>query len=742
MDSRSTTGAVVAVGLFTLVSAPIAGLAQSKAPGEGTPVLAQTQTLDEVTVSATRTQRRITDTPATVTVIGAEDIERNFINDIRDVTRYEPNLSVRRAPARFGLAGASTGRDGFSSFNIRGLEGNRVRILVDGVRVPNAYSFGATAIGRGDYFDFGLIRRLEVLRGSASALYGSDGLAGVVSITTRDANDFLATREGPRNAYGAINLGYNNENNAWTAGVIAAARASDNIQVLAMTSRSGFSEIRNFGDNTSAGPLRTAPNPVDGERQSGLFKLNFGTGGYRGRFTAEVIDTRSNTDVLSSRGAPPLTATSVLRLTANDTISRERYSLENRFDIGSWWADDVLATIYTQDASTRQVAFEDRNVAADRTRDTTYKESIQGLFVQATKRTGIQRWTYGLDLDQTKFSNFVTGLVPPAGETFPLRRFPITDYTTQGLFVQNELDFGAFSIIPAARYDSYKLQPVADSLFPVPSVTKSGSAITPKLGVVWRLTPQASLYGNIADGFKAPVPQQVNQFFENVTSFYRTIPNPNLKPERSTSYEVGARWTQPGLLAQVALFEGKFKDFIEDNVQVAGAGTSVNPTVFQSINRGRVRISGFEARVRYDLNAQWRVQAAYGQTKGTDEVSGLPLNSVDPAKLVVGVSYLQPSWAVTANLTHVAEKKLSSINPTSITPVAAPFAPGAFTNLDLLASWQATKRLSLRAGVFNLLDEKGFFWSDVRGLAASSPVINAYSQPRRSASIAMRYEIY
>ncbi len=742
MDSRLTHIGIAVAGIFCGALSPEIGLAQTRPPEKAEQASEKPYALEEVTITATRTERRIVDTPSTVTVLAADEIERNFVNDIRDVTRYEPNMSVRRAPARFSMAGLSTGRDGFAGFNIRGLEGNRVRILIDGVRVPNAYSFGATSMGRGEFFDFGLVRRLEVLRGSTSALYGSDGLAGVVSVTTRDANDFLATRSGQRKAYGAVSSGFNSENEGWTAGAVAAARVSDAVQVMALITRSGYNESRNFGENTSVGPLRTAPNPIDGKRSAELLKINFGTGFYRGRFTAEGIDTKIATDVISSRAVPPLTPTSVLQITANDRVSRERYSLENRFDLGTWWADDLSATLYNQGGENHQVAFEDRNIAADRTRDTTYQERIHGLFIQAIKRAGIQRWTYGVDLSRTRYSNLVTGLVPPAGETFPLRRFPITAYTTEAVFVQNELDLGAVSIIPAARYDRYKLQPIPDSLFPITAVSKSDSAVTPKLGAIWRMTSQASLYGNLAGGFRAPTPQQLNQFFENITAFYRTIPNPNLKPERSTSYELGVRWNQPGLLAQFTVFEGKFRDFIEDNVLVSGNGTSVNPLIFQSVNRGRVALNGFEARLRYDLNPRWRVQAAYGQTKGKDAVTGLPLNSVDPAKLVLGVTYQQPGWTVSANLAHTAEKKLGTINPTSVTAGAVPFAPGAFTNLDLLASWQATKKLSVRVGVFNALDQKGFFWSDVRGLSATSPVIDAYSQPRRSASISLRYEVY
>ncbi|HEU0095551.1 MAG TPA: TonB-dependent receptor plug domain-containing protein, partial [Rhizomicrobium sp.] len=135
---------------------------------------------ETITVSATRHAEAISDVPATVSVISAEQIQDNFVTDIKELIQYEPGVSVRSQPARFTAAGASTGRDGNSGFNIRGLEGNRVLIVVDGVRVPDGFAFGAQAVGRGDQVDLDILKSVEIVRGPASALYGADGLAGSV----------------------------------------------------------------------------------------------------------------------------------------------------------------------------------------------------------------------------------------------------------------------------------------------------------------------------------------------------------------------------------------------------------------------------------------------------------------------------------------------------------------------------------------------------------------------------------
>jgi len=106
--------------------------------------------LGSVTVTATRTPSDVFSVPSTVTVIDAEEIEEALATDIKDLIRFEPGVSVPTSPSRFGAALASTGRDGNSGFTIRGMGGNRVLFQVDGVRVPDGFSFGPAAFGRGD----------------------------------------------------------------------------------------------------------------------------------------------------------------------------------------------------------------------------------------------------------------------------------------------------------------------------------------------------------------------------------------------------------------------------------------------------------------------------------------------------------------------------------------------------------------------------------------------------------------
>ena len=147
--------------------------------------------LPALTNTATRTERRVDEVPATVTVVPARDIETSGARDIKDLLRNQVDLSVRAAPGRFGAAQGATGRAGNEGINIRGLEGNQVLMLVDGIRGPGSFSFSAFATGRADYLALDATQAAEVLRGPASTSFGSDGLAGAISLRTLDPADVL-----------------------------------------------------------------------------------------------------------------------------------------------------------------------------------------------------------------------------------------------------------------------------------------------------------------------------------------------------------------------------------------------------------------------------------------------------------------------------------------------------------------------------------------------------------------------
>lgn len=740
--------------LTAIIACALAAPAWASAPEAADAVDAAGATRGrDITVTATRTPQEVKDVPATVTVKGEEDIADEMISDIKDLVRFEPGVSVRQQPSRFGAALGVTGRDGASSFNIRGLDGNRVLVQVDGVRVPDGFTFGAQAAGRGDYVDLGLVKSVEILRGAASALYGSDGLAGAVSFATSDPADMLA--EGKDYA-ARVRAAYDSADEEFTETAILAGRTGRWSALIAYTRRDGH-ELDNKGTNDAPNSTRTAPNPQDTESNALLGKLVYETGANsRIRLTGEYQDATVDTNVLSGiTPVPPsgvLPGTAVLGLQAHDSTERTRVALDWRHE-GEGAIDFAQVTAYWQDGESRQFTAEDRNTAADRTRLNTFENRVYGAaadfrsdFVTGTLGHHV---AWGADISVTRQEGLRDGTVPPAGETYPTRAFPVTDFTRGGVYVSDTIEIadGAFTLYPALRFDYYDLSPKDDPLLPTfASAKQDGSRLSPKIGAVAWLAGDVSLFANYAQGFKAPEPSQVNQFFENPAFGYRSEPNPDLKPETSKTIEGGVRFSTDHLFASITGFSGKYRNFISQEV-VGGAGTVADPLIYQFINLARAKIEGIEGKL--EANTDWGLtgQLAISYAKGdvTEGSERAPLASVDPLKLVAGLGWRDPGdrFGGQIIMTHSARKELGRTTyvnaagaPASICTTAC-FRPDAFTILDATAFVRIADAFTLRAGLFNILDKKYAWWSDVRGLSASSTITDAFTQPGRNISLSL-----
>jgi hemoglobin/transferrin/lactoferrin receptor protein len=696
-----------------------------------------------VTVSATRREQPVSEVPATVSVITSQQIEENLATDIKNLIQYEPGVSVRSSTPRFGAALAGTGRDGNSGFNIRGLEGNRVLIITDGIRMPDAFSFGGQSVGRGDYMDLDTIKSVEILRGPASALYGSDGVAGAVSFITKDPSDYL--RDG-RNYALQYTPGYKSADQEISNNILG-AWAEGPLQAMVSYTRRDGHETDNMGTNDSANVDRTTPNPLDISSNAilakGLYTLNEA---HRFRLTYEYFDSGLDAAVLSAIAKPPVAATGVLGLTAHDSAVRSRYSLDYRY---TGAPGDLIqrgaGAVYFQQSKTLQTSFEDRNTAADRIRINTFDNGVFGATGQvesAFMTGGLSHFVIvGGDVSVDRQEGVRDGTVPPAGETFPTRAFPNTDYTLAGFFIQDEIRMldDRLALYPALRLDHYSLEPETDALLGglVPA-SQSGTHLSPKFGAVFKFTPALNVYASFSQGFKAPAPSQVNNAFANIVANYRSIPNPDLKPETSETIEGGIRYDDGAFHAAASVFSGHYNDFIEQ-VQVGGNFTPLNPATFQFINRSSVHIHGAEGKFGFRFGSGFDLIAAVSYAYGDSILAGVhtPLDTVDPLKFVAGLGYRDPENRFGGRLTatHSQGKDRDRVSPTLCAPLC--HLPQSFTILDATAFWSVSENFTLRAGVFNVFDTKYAWWSDVRGIASNSTVIDAYTQPGRNFGISL-----
>ncbi|HEJ2438746.1 TPA: TonB-dependent hemoglobin/transferrin/lactoferrin family receptor [Burkholderia multivorans] len=701
--------------------------------------------LDPVTVTATRTATAASRTAASVSVIDADDLDEQQATNIKDALRYEPGITVRRTAYRPGSAALGGGRDGDSSINIRGLEGNRVMLMEDGIRLPNAFSFGPLEAGRGDYTDLDTLKRIEIVRGPASALYGSDGLTGAVNFITKDPQDLLSIYRKP--IYFSFRPSYDSTDRSIGA-TVSAAGGNDRIQGMIIADGRRGHEIDTRGSNNAAGTLRTTSNPQHVYSESLLGKLVL-TPTVRDtiRLTAETVQRRVGTDVLSAIVAP-----ATLGLTTSDRLERNRFSADYAFrDDASRSLQNAHVQFYYQEATQDQYAFETRGTLPSRSRDNRYRERTFGgsAFAESGFSTGplAHKLLGGVDGSLSRITNLRDGTVPGVGETFPNKAFPDTDYTLFGAFVQDQIGYGRLLVTPGLRFDTYRLKPAGnDPLFTGRAVSTHANELSPRVAVLYEIAPALIPYLQYAHGFRAPTPDQVNSSFSNPVYGYTSIGNPNLKPETSDTFEAGLRGragTGYGTIRySAAAFTGRYRNFIA-RTTIAGSGRPTDPFVFQYVNFADARVHGIEGRADWAMPNGITLRTALALTRGSTQNNGAasqPLNTVNPFSAVFGVRY-EPTerWFVQTDLLFQAAKRDKDIDRSDCSKRAC-FAPPSSLVVDLRGGYRFNKHVSATVGIRNLFDRKYWNWSDVRGIAADSPVLDAYTSPGRTVAVSMKVD--
>lgn len=700
-------------------SAPSAAAATSPPPVAAPP--AAVSAFDALTTGAGKSAATIYDAPSTVSVKSAAEIERQLITTPRDLVRDEPGVSVGNQPSRTGA----------TNYAIRGIGENRVRLEIDGVKVPD---FPGTNVGPGtytrDFVDLDALKRAEIIRGPASALYGSDAIGGVVSYVTKDPADYLDLVG--KNWFTSIKGGFDTADQSVYTTLTGAARTAQFDQLVVYT-RKWAHEVEPNGRRT-ANPQTSISNNV-------LGKIVYnGSNAAKLTLTGELLDKSVSTEILTERTATVLSSDGV------DDTSRRRLSLDYVAPVSLWVADAIKVKAYGTDLdrneNTRQLRLS-AGQQRDRVTDAGWEQQTIGGEIQFTKFGELagtkHEMIYGVTVDTTSSSrprrrtetNLVTGAVTStfAGEVFPNKNFPDTDTTQAAAYIQDTIQIGALRVIPAVRLDYFSLTPHADQMFANSNTAnfkineQTETAISPKLGLTYDLNDQVRLFGQYARGFRAPPYDNANFGFSNPLQGYEILPNGNLIPETSNGFEGGIRGRDAkGSSFQLTAFHNSYENFIESVV------TGFSPAglmQFQFQNVSNVTIYGYEGKGELKFAPNWSVFGSFAFAHGTNEDTGAALDSVDPFTGIGGIRYRGISgWGGELRAKYVSEKDHVSS--------ATVFRTPAYTTVDALLSYETVPSMTINVGVFNIFDESYFNPQDVAGIAANSSNLELFRAPGRS----------
>ena len=733
------------------------------------PALAQDQdkakrheSIESLVVTATRLPRATQDIAGTISVITAEAIEHQLVDDLDDLIRFLPGISMDSAK-----------RGGNEGFRIRGIGGNRVLTVIDGVRSSQIYEAGPASYGI-DSFEVDNLKAVEIIRGPASVLYGADALGGVVLFTNKEPEDYIGAAEG---TYFNLRSSAASANDQYKLGFTGAHQFGRGGLVAQFTRRE-------FGQRQVKGDGRL--NPQDGNSDALFIKAFWDISAkQRLRVSVDAVFEDIDVQVDSNLGR------TVTRSVGLDETDRVGLRLEYEWDAEVLLFDRLHASLHQQNTDGSQHTEQQRisysfldpadpntfgGTPGLRVTDFEFNQETVALTIDMRKSiaTGFAAHTlaYGLNYDVTDTERprnrceqqISTGAMtcqirsaPRAGrdgvitvrptEDFPNKTFPDSNTKRSGVYLQDEIIVAntRLTIIPGIRYDRYRMTPQHNEspgnnsrFFNEPRQrisTVDTSATSFSLGAIYDLSNDISLFAQYAEGYRPPNFNESNQAFVNLAGGYAVVPNPGLRSESSEGVELGVKAGFDTFKMSLAAYQNTYKDFINSEFLDRFEGIYL----YQQQNIGRVSIKGVELTANWFLSEQWQLHGSLAFAEGEDTITGKALDDIDPLTAVLGIRFEAASdrWGGELLLTAVDDKdRVSASNRVTADD---------YYVVDLLAHYKLTDAASVRVGVFNLFDTNYARWSSIKGLrvtgrsaASSATAINNAQQPGTNFRVALK----
>jgi hemoglobin/transferrin/lactoferrin receptor protein len=716
---------VAMAATLPLLSAPVV-TAAADTPDDGP--------IEQIVVVANKHERSIRDVAANVTVLSRSELNARLVTSIDDVFRYIPGVDYEGSGTRFGTEG----------INIRGIGGNRVAMLVDGVPLSDQFDTGSFSNATRDFIDAGLVQDIEVLHGPASALYGSSAIGGVVAVRSPDPSDIAQG-----GAFGGEFLGTWRGVDNSAHGQAMAALGDDSLGLLA-----GYS--RRDGQQTDSAAAPDTLDTRDYTRETMLLKF-IADNHFGHTFRASYMrqDAHILSDLKSLLGSGRYRSTTALE--GDDRNHLQVINLAYEFGSPGGWIDQGVVRAFREQADVSQRSLDERAAAPTPVsieRSFSFGQDIRGLELNLWKEFSGDRVSHRLGFgaeyryrNTTEFrdglsTDLITGDQTNVllGEVFPVRDFPISDTTETAVYFEDTLSLGAnWTLIAALRADRFQLAPDLDAMYladyPDYQATRlDESDVSPKLGLIFSFTPDIDAYVQYSHGFRAPPYADANVSLELPMFRVRAVPNPDLQSESSDGLEIGLRWYSERSTFRVSAFRTDYTNFIETKVN-AGLDPASGYTLFQSQNIKDTSIEGIEAgwNMRFGDLEQFLLDGSAFLARGSNKVSRQPVNSVGPAQAVIGFGWNSADQASELRLQATFTDAYDRVDESA----GELFKPAGHAVFDFYFTRKLGNNVVVRAGLQNLADRTYWNWNDVRGLAPDDPVLPYLAQAGRSASVSL-----
>jgi hemoglobin/transferrin/lactoferrin receptor protein len=580
--------------------------------------------LDTVSVTATLSPIAAFEYPGMVTVIDREQIQQRQPSSIDDVLKWVPNVEFTGGPRRTGEVPS-----------IRGFSGPDVVVTLDGAR----QNFNSGHDGR-FFVEPTLLREAEVLRGPSSSLYGSGGLGGVIALRTVRPDDYLEDGE---TAGVTVGGGYQSVNNEFREVVTGYAKPTEDFGLLASVTKLDSGSIE-LGDGSEL-------DRTDDDVISALAKAGW-TFGEHHRLEASFQRFQNHAEEPNNaQGAG-----------GDNLVDKDIVS--DTWRMGYTYSDpsndlvNLDAVAYYTDTAVDELRLDNQGAGPagevlERQVDTVGVRIDNRSLVSLSDDASLEL-TYGSEAYQDQQESAVDGGARPT--------VPEAETQLLGVYGQAELRLaepfgmlpGDLLVIPGVRYDRYtSSSEVADD--------NEDQAVSPRIGVSYLPTDWSLLFANYGTAFRAPT---VNELYTSGVHFRipigggitnRFVPNPDLKPQRTETFEFGAgvdfddvAVSGDRLQVKATHFQTHGEDFIDTQVNQPTPFADCSPFIpgdcngtTRSVNIADASLWGNEVEASYE-NRRVRLQLGLSTIDGENDATGEPLGVLTPPQVTVDAGLKLP----------------------------------------------------------------------------------------------------
>lgn len=497
-----------------------------------------------------------------------------------------------------------TAHAGGSPF-IRGLTGNQVLQLVDGIRLNNStFRYGPNQyLNTIDPFS---VEQAEVIRSAYSTLYGSDAVGGVINILTSEPG--LTEKPG---FYGGLTGKWMNRDMEYTGSVklgYTSGRLSAEV----------ISSISDFGDIYAANGEEQTPSSYS--QQSFHSKLKYVP--IRDHVLIFCFQQLVQKDVdlydqVTQRG---------YSISKIDPQKRQLAYLRWEYKMSSAWSDNLTITVSRQVSTEGRV----RQKTASEIITHEYDHVVTNGFQAETEKRLKKEWKIftGVDiyLDEVRSSaydmNVNSEMVIPKRGLYA----DGSSMSSWSLYHQQQWEKGRWNLVGGLRASLYSIT-IPDPKFG--NVSLSPFALAGNASVLYALTDQWNISGTISTSYRAPNVNDLSSFGK--FDFGTEVPPPSLSPEKSLNKEFSVRHLGSKLFLSITGFHNRLSDLI-DRVKATYEGDSLlnGDQVYQKANRGQGIIYGAEAEGKIWFTSKWKGAANITYTHGQNVSIDEPLRRIPP----------------------------------------------------------------------------------------------------------------